>query len=96
MKGNAMNKAQLTEILSEKTDLSKAKSAELLDVIFDTVKLSLKQGEEVALPGLGKLKVAKRDAKMGRNPRTGEAVKIEAKNVVKFTPAKELKDAVNK
>lgn len=90
-----MNKSDLVDMLANEGDLTKAKSAELVDMIFNSVKVSLQKGDEVSIAGLGKFKVARRDAKVGRNPRTGEELQIEAKNVVKFTPAKELKDVVN-
>src|SRR5213593_2868515 len=60
------------------------------------VEKTIKRGGEVPMSGLGKFRVAKRKARMGRNPATGEAIKIPAKTVVKFTVAKNLKDLVKK
>lgn len=96
-----MNKQQLIDaVLANtviKTTASRAQVATVIDTLGDIVgrELAYKKGDrEVTLPGIGKLKVAKRAAREGRNPKTGEAMKIKAKTVVKFSAAKVLKDAV--
>ena len=92
-KAKAMTKAAILKTLAEKTDLPKKKVVEFLDVLTD---LAYKEAKKVGftLPGLGKLILVKRKARMGRNPATGETIKIAAKKVVKFRVAKACKDAL--
>lgn len=87
-----MTKAQLIAKLAEKTELPKAKIDEVLSLLAETAYKEAKKA--FTLPGIGKLVLVKRKARMGRNPATGEAVKIPAKTVVKFRIAKACKDAV--
>ncbi len=68
---------------------------ELVDSVFQTIIETAQSGEEVSLFGFGKFKVAERGARKGRNPRTGEAVKIAASKSLKFTPARSLKTSLN-
>lgn len=92
-----MNKNELIDFIAEKntSDLSKTVIAEVLDLAFEGIGAELKNGGEVRFVGFGTFKVSRREASTGRNPRTGEAIQIEAANRVKFTPGKELKEAVN-
>lgn len=88
----AMTKAKIVEHLAKKSGLTKKAISEILDEI---AALSYKQAKNsFTLPGIGKLVLVKRKARMGRNPQTGEAIKIPAKKVVKFRVAKACKDAV--
>ena len=87
----AMTKAQLAAHLAEKIEISKKQAGELLNVLAETAYSEAKRG--FTLPGLGKLVVVKRKARMGRNPATGEAIKIPAKTVVRFRIAKACKEA---
>lgn len=89
-----MNKQQLLEILSDKSGIRKRQAEALLDALGEAVKEALAVGDEVAIPGVGKLKTAARPARQQRNPRTGEAIQVPEKKVVKFVPSKTLKDAV--
>lgn len=93
-----MTKNQLVKILAERIgedELSKSKVMRVVDGLIETViDLLVKQGEKVNLPGLGILAVKKRAPRTARNPRTGEAVQVPAKTVVKFRVAKSLKEAV--
>jgi DNA-binding protein HU-beta len=66
-----------------------------VDNIFDRITTAVQKGDEVALFGFGKFKVAERGARKGRNPRTGEVVKIAASKTLKFTPASALKTSLN-
>jgi len=91
-----MNKQDLIEKVAQKADLSKTKSAEVVDAVIDAIKSSLKQGADVRLVGSGTFTVAKRAATTGRNPRTGEPIQIPASKQPKFKAGKELKAAVNK
>lgn len=90
-----MNKQDLIKAVSEGAELTKAQAESAINAYSNAVIEELQHGSgEVTLPDLGKLKTAKRAARIGRNPQTGEAVKIAAKTVVKFSAAKSLKDAV--
>ena len=91
-----MNKAEFIDFLAKKSDLTKAKSAEVLDLVIEGITGSLKKGEEVKWTGFGNFKVTKRKATTGRNPQTGEAIKIAARKQVKFSAGKELKEVVNR
>jgi DNA-binding protein HU-beta len=87
-----MTKSQLITHLSEASELSKKQVSEFLDTLADTAYKQAKIG--FTLPGFGKLLLVQRKARMGRNPATGETIKIPAKKVVKFRIAKACKDAI--
>ncbi len=91
-----MNKQELVAKVAEGADISKAKAAQAVDAVIEAVKTSLKKGDDVRLVGFGTFTVAKRAATTGRNPRTGEPIKIPASKQPKFKAGKELKEAVNK
>ena len=91
-----MTRTELIQALADGADLERRQAKAFLDSLSDLVERNIKKGGEVPLRGLGKFKVQKRKARMGRNPATGEAIKIPAKTVVKFTVAKQLKDLVKK
>jgi DNA-binding protein HU-beta len=91
-----MTRTQLIDALMKETDLDKKNAKAFLLGLTAVVEKTLKKGGDVPLSGLGKFKVQNRKARMGRNPQTGEAIKIPAKKVVKFTVAKNLKDTVLK
>jgi len=86
-KGDLIN--EVAKVLSTKKEAQAA-----VDCVFSTITKSLKKKDTVTLIGFGTFKVEKRKARKGRNPRTGEAIKIKAKRVPKFVPGKALKDAV--
>ena len=90
-----MNKSDLVDAIAKSADLSKAAAARALDATVETIKKALKKGDTVSLVGFGTFKVGKRAARNGRNPRTGETIKIKAAKVPKFSAGKGLKDAVN-
>ena len=90
-----MNKMDLIAEVAEATELPKAKSAEVVDAVFAAIEGALKKQEEVRLVGFGSFATAKRKASKGRNPRTGEEIKIAASTSVRFKAGKALKDAVN-
>ncbi len=85
-----MNKAQLVEVVAQKTN-TKKEAGETVEMILNAIKSSLKKKEQVAIAGFGTFKVKERKARMGRNPKTGEQIHIAAKKSVGFRPAKELK-----
>lgn len=91
-----MNKQDLIDQVASKADLPKTKAQEAVEAIIDSIKSSLKSGDEVKLVGFGTFSVSERAATTGRNPRTGEALQIPASKQPKFKAGKELKDAVNK
>lgn len=91
-----MNKAELVEAVAAATDLSKAKTDEVIGTIIATIVKAVSKGDSVQLVGFGTFGSGKRAARTGRNPRTGEAIKIAASKTVKFTAGKAFKDAVNK
>jgi DNA-binding protein HU-beta len=90
-----MNKAELIDAIADSADLSKASAGRALDAALDTVTKALKRGDSVTLVGFGTFSVRKRAARMGRNPRTGEVIKIKASKVPGFKSGKALKDALN-
>ena len=90
-----MNKAELIDALATSADLSKASAARALDSALDSITKALKKGDSVTLVGFGTFIVRKRAARMGRNPRTGESIKIKASKVPAFKAGKALKDAIN-
>lgn len=89
-----MTKAQLLDNLADTTGLTKKDVSGVLDNLATLAYKEVKKGGEFVVPGFGKLVKAKRKARMGRNPATGETIKIPAKTVVKFRLAKAAKDAV--
>ena len=88
-----MNKQDLINEVAKFT-CTKAEAGQALDAVLAAIKKSLKKGESVTLVGFGTFSVTKRAARKGRNPQTGEPIKIAAKKVPKFTAGKGLKDAV--
>ena len=89
-----MTKTELIEHIQGHTGLSNAGAARALHITLLTITRALKKGDSVTLTGFGTFSVAKRAARVGRNPRTGEAIKIKAAKVPKFSPGQTLRDAV--
>ena len=90
-----MTKAELVEKMAKDAGIPKTKAAAALGAFFDGVTKALKKKDgKVTLVGFGSFSVVKRKARKGRNPQTGEPIKIKAKKVVKFSVGKKLKDAV--
>ena len=94
--GAKMNKKQLVGKISASMNLSKADAERTFDGITEIILSCLKGDEQVKIAGFGTYKVAKRKARVGRNPRTGEQIQIAASQKVKFLPAKALKEMFNK
>jgi DNA-binding protein HU-beta len=90
-----MNKQELIGSVAETTGLSRNDAGKAIESVFETISGALKRGDEVRLVGFGTFSVTKRKASTGRNPRTGEPMKIKASVQPKFKPGKGLKDAVN-
>ena len=90
-----MNKAELIDAVAASANLSKADAGRAIDAVVDAVAKSLKRGQQVAVVGFGTFSVKHRNARQGRNPRTGETIQIAASNVPGFKAGKALRDAVN-
>ncbi len=89
-----MTKDEMIEAIAKKMGLPKTQAAETLGVVLDEITKSLSKGNEVIFTGFGKFSVSDRKAREGRNPKTGEKIKIPAMKVPKFKAGKVLKDAV--
>ena len=90
-----MNKTELIAALAAKTELSKKDAEKALNAVVETITDALKAGEKVALVGFGTFEAKERPARVARNPRTGEEIKVEASKTPAFKAGKALKDAVN-
>lgn len=90
----ALTKTQIITHIAEKTELTKKQVVSVIDEMLDLAFREAKKEHGFTFPGLGKLVVTKRKARVGRNPQTGEAIKIPAKKALKFRIAKQAKDAV--
>ena len=89
-----MNKLDLVRSAVDRLELSRKDAVVLIDGVFDDIQAAVVTGEAVKIPGFGQFKVRDRAARMARNPATGAQVKVPAKRVFKFLPAKALKEAV--
>ena len=90
-----MTKADLVERVAREAEMTKKDAEQLVEIIFETIIDSLNNGEKIELRGFGSFRLRERDARQGRNPKTGEAVEIPAKRVAYFKPGKELKELIN-
>lgn len=90
-----MNKTELIDAMAADAGITKAAAKKALESFLGNVEKSLKKGNRVSLVGFGSWAVSKRSAREGRNPQTGQTIKISAKNVVKFKAGAELSNAVN-
>jgi DNA-binding protein HU-beta len=90
-----MNKADLVNSISEKTGLTKSKTNEVVDAFVSSITEALKNGEKVTLVGFGTFATTKKEARKGRNPKTGETIEIQSKTVAKFKAGSELSKSVN-
>ena len=91
-----MNKVELIEAVFKETELSRASAARALNAVLDTIVMTVAKKQDVQLIGFGTFKAAKRAARTGKNPRTGEKLKIAAATVPKFSAGASFKAAVNK
>jgi DNA-binding protein HU-beta len=91
-----MTQAQFFAAVADGAQVSKAQVRSVFAAVEDVVKKSLKPGGKIPLGGLGAVKLVDRKARMGRNPATGEPIKIAAKRVIKMAPSKTMKDLFNK
>jgi DNA-binding protein HU-beta len=91
-----VNRNELVDSVAGKADLSKAAANRAVDAVFDAITGALNRGGEVRLVGFGTFSVSRRAASEGRNPRTGEKIKIAASKQAKFKPGKRLREQLNK
>ncbi len=90
-----MTKADLVEEVARMTELTRKDSEVIVDTLFESVIEALKAGDKLEVRGFGSFRVRQRNARVGRNPKTGEKVEVSAKRVPYFKPSKELKDLIN-
>lgn len=90
-----MNKADVIDRVAEAAGVAKQQAEGVLDAFFDTVKSAVRGGDKVGWPNFGAFSGSDRKARTGRNPRTGEAVKIPASKAIKFSPGSSLKEYLN-
>jgi len=90
-----VNKAELIEAVADKNEMTKAAATRAVDSVLGTITDALVSGDQVTLVGFGTFQVRDRAARVGRNPRTGEAIDIKASKIPSFKAGKALKDAVN-
>lgn len=95
MGGNIMKKAEVIESIANKAGVTKVVAANALEAVLATITEALRRGDKVPLVGFGTFEAKKRAQRMGRNPATGEPVKIPARKVVSFKAGINLKEAVN-
>ncbi len=91
-----MTKADLVESIYEKIGFSKKESADIVELIFDTMKVTLEKGEKIKISGFGNFVVRAKRPRMGRNPQTGQEIMISARRVLTFRPSQVLKQALNR
>ena len=90
-----MTKADLVERVAKEADMTKKDAEQLVEIVFDTIIGTLNKGEKIELRGFGSFRLRERNARKGRNPKTGDTVSIPAKRVAYFKPGKELKELIN-
>ena len=90
-----MTKADIIESVYEKVGFSKKDSAEIVEMVFDTMKETLERGEKIKISGFGNFVIRAKNSRIGRNPQTGEEIEISARRVLTFKPSQVLKNALN-
>ena len=90
-----MTKADLVDKVADEAEMTKKDAEQLVEIILESIVTTLNTGEKIELRGFGSFRVRERNARKGRNPKTGEPVDIPAKRVAYFKPGKDLKDIIN-
>lgn len=90
-----MTKADIIESVYNKVGFSKKESADIVEMVFTTMKATLEAGEKIKISGFGNFIVREKKARIGRNPQTGEEIEISARRVLTFRPSQVLKNALN-
>jgi integration host factor subunit alpha len=93
--GGSMTKADIIENVYEKVGFSKKESAEIVEMVFDTIKETLEHAEKIKISGFGNFVIRSKKPRVGRNPQTGEEIEISARKVLTFKPSQVLKNALN-
>ncbi len=91
----AMTKADIVEALYEKVGFSKKEAADLVELVFDTLKATLAKGQKIKISGFGNFVVREKRSRVGRNPQTGQSIEISARRVLTFRPSQVLRSDVN-
>ncbi len=91
-----MTKADIVETIYERIGFSKKESADIVELVFDTIKETLEKGEKIKISGFGNFVVRSKRPRIGRNPQTGQEIEISARRVLTFRPSQVLKAALNK
>lgn len=91
----AMTKADIVEALYQKVGFSKKEAADLVELVFETLKSTLSQGQKIKISGFGNFVVREKRSRVGRNPQTGESIEISARRVLTFRPSQVLRSDVN-
>ena len=90
-----MTKADLVENIYQKTGFSKKESAEIVETVFDLIKSTLEEGEKIKIAGFGNFVVKEKATRRGRNPQTGDEIKISSRRILTFKPSQVLKYSIN-
>ena len=90
-----MTKADLIEVIHDKVGLSKKESADIVELVLETMKQTLESSEKIKISGFGNFEVRNKNLRIGRNPKTGESIEISARRVLTFKPSQVLKAALN-
>lgn len=91
----AMTKADIVETLYEKVGFSKKEAADLVELVFETIKNTLSQGDKIKISGFGNFIVREKRSRVGRNPQTGQTIEISSRRVLTFRPSQVLRSEVN-
>lgn len=95
-KAETMTKAEIVEAIYEKIGFSKKEAADIVELVFETIKGTLEKGEKIKISGFGNFVVRHKRPRIGRNPQTGEEIEISERRVLTFKPSQILKSALNK
>jgi integration host factor subunit alpha len=90
-----MTKAEITEHIFNKVGFSKKESADIVELVFDTIKETLEKGQKIKISGFGNFLVRSKKPRIGRNPQTGQEIEITARRVITFRPSQVLKAILN-
>ena len=90
-----MNKADLVDRIAASADISKTQATAMIEALIDSISSAMKKGERVTLMGFGTFAISHHKARNGRNPQTGDLIKLPARSAARFLPSSELKKAVN-
>jgi integration host factor subunit alpha len=90
-----MTKADLVENIYQKTGFSKKDSADIVETVFDLIKTTLEDGDKIKIAGFGNFEVKEKATRRGRNPQTGDEIKISSRRILTFKPSQVLKNSIN-